>query len=122
MMVDPDTRAQVRAVLHAVRFRPTELPLAEVLDLANGTMGVSIDRTGEEPVVYVSPRRDSRFESLTEREYEVARLMAAGFANAQIAETLFISLPTVKDHVHSILGKTNLSRRSEVAACWYGLL
>ncbi len=52
----------------------------------------------------------------------MATLVAAGFTNAQIADTLFIGVATVKDHVHSILKKTELRSRSEVAACWYGQL
>lgn len=46
--------------------------------------------------------------------------MAAGLSNRQIADALFISLATVKDHVHAILTKTGLDSRSQVAAAWYG--
>ena len=94
--------------------------MSEVLELAERKVNVTVDREGEEPVVYVSPRPDPRFDVLTKREFEVATLVAAGFTNAQIADALFISVATVKDHVHSILKKTELDTRSEVAACWYG--
>lgn len=94
--------------------------MTEVLDLAHQKVSITVDREGEEPVVYVAPRPDRRFDVLTKREFEVATLVAAGFTNAQIADTLFISVATVKDHVHSILKKTELGTRSEVAACWYG--
>lgn len=120
MMIDERTRQQVRTLLDAVRERPTELPLAEVTELAGRGVRVSIDREGPEPIVFVLPRPDPRFDRLSEREYEVATLVAAGFSNRQIADALFISVGTVKDHVHAILGKTELSSRSEVAACWYG--
>ena len=121
-MVDDATRDRVKKLLDAVRERPSEMPMSELVELAGGPVSVEVDRTGEEPVVFVSPRPDPRFDALSEREYEVATLVAAGFSNQQIADTLFISIATVKDHVHSILSKTDLASRSEVAAAWYGRL
>ena len=122
MMDEADTRNRVRALLEAVRERPDQLPLAEVVELSQSAMRVSVDREGDEPVALVTPRPDPRFDSLTPREYEVATLVAAGFTNRQIADALFISVATVKDHVHAVLKKTELASRSEVAACWYGRL
>ncbi len=119
-MVDDATRRRVLDLLAALRERPTEFPAAELLDLADEAVAVHLDRSGAEPVVFVSPRPDPRFESLTEREHEVATLVAAGFSNRQIAEALFISVGTVKDHVHAILAKTGCESRSQVAAAWYG--
>lgn len=112
----------MRKLIEAVRDRPTELPLAEVVELADGPVSVTVDREGDQPIVYVKPRPDPRFDVLTDREMEVATLVAAGFKNDQIADSLFISTATVKDHVHSILRKTDLASRSEVAAAWYGNL
>ncbi len=122
MMADAETRKRVRALIDAVRERPTEFPLESLLAVSDRGVDVSIDRDGPEAVVFVEPRRDARFEALSPREFEVATLVAAGFSNAQIAEALFISLGTVKDHVHAILVKTDLQSRSEVAAAWYGSL
>jgi DNA-binding NarL/FixJ family response regulator len=119
-LIDKETRSRVRRLLAALREKPTELPLSEVVELAGRNVSVTVDRDGDEPIVYVAPRPDPRFDVLTKREFDVATLMAAGFSNAQIADTLFISVATVKDHVHSILRKTNLESRSEVTACWYG--
>jgi DNA-binding NarL/FixJ family response regulator len=53
--------------------------------------------------------------TLTRRELEVLRELAAGFSNQEIARHLFISENTVKYHVHSILEKLNLSDRRDVA-------
>jgi len=53
---------------------------------------------------------------LTEREYEVARLIAAGATNREIAERLVISPKTVSTHVEHILAKLHVARRAEVAA------
>jgi len=122
MMADVETRRRVRGLLDALRDRPTELPLEPLVELAERGVNVSIDREGPEPVVFVTPRPDDRFDVLTPREFEVATLVAAGFSNAQIAEALFISVATVKDHVHAVLTKTDLRSRVEVAAAWYGSL
>jgi two-component system, NarL family, response regulator LiaR len=53
---------------------------------------------------------------LTARELEVMNLMAKGFPNNQIAETLNISVFTVKNHVSSILSKLGVSSRTEAIA------
>ena len=53
--------------------------------------------------------------TLTRRELEVLRELAAGLSNQEIAERLFISENTVKYHVHSILEKLNLSDRRDAA-------
>ena len=53
---------------------------------------------------------------LTEREREVLALVARGFTNKQIADTLFVSEKTARNHVSHILDKLGLSRRSEAAA------
>jgi two-component system nitrate/nitrite response regulator NarL len=55
-----------------------------------------------------------RAERLTGREDEVARMVAAGLSNKQIARELSISPATVKNHVHAILGKFDLPRRSAI--------
>ena len=53
---------------------------------------------------------------LTEREREVLTLVARGFTNKQIADTLFVTEKTARNHVSHILDKLGLSRRSEAAA------
>ncbi len=54
--------------------------------------------------------------SLTRREHEILELVERGLANKDIARRLFISVATVKSHVHSILEKLQVSRRAEAAA------
>ena len=55
-------------------------------------------------------------EELTEREREVLALVARGYTNKQIADTLYVSEKTARNHVSHILEKLGLSRRSEAAA------
>jgi two-component system response regulator DevR len=53
---------------------------------------------------------------LTEREREVLTLVARGYTNKQIADSLFVTEKTARNHVSHILDKLGLSRRSEAAA------
>jgi two-component system nitrate/nitrite response regulator NarL len=53
---------------------------------------------------------------LTARELEILDLIDQGLSNKEIARRLTIELSTVKNHVHNILDKLNVSRRSEAAA------
>ncbi len=53
---------------------------------------------------------------LTEREREVLALVARGYTNKQIAEALYVTEKTARNHVSHILEKPELSRRSEAAA------
>lgn len=54
----------------------------------------------------------SKFD-ITSREYDVLKLMSEGKSNKQIAEELFLSLPTIKTHSSSIYKKLKVSRRTE---------
>ncbi|MCP2361643.1 DNA-binding CsgD family transcriptional regulator [Nonomuraea thailandensis] len=53
---------------------------------------------------------------LTAREVEVLRLVAEGLTNREIAERLFIAQKTVSVHVSNILGKLDVSTRTQAAA------
>jgi two-component system, NarL family, nitrate/nitrite response regulator NarL len=53
---------------------------------------------------------------LTVRERQIAELLKRGLSNKEIAHRLYIEVPTVKNHVHNILDKLGVRRRSEVSA------
>jgi DNA-binding NarL/FixJ family response regulator len=58
---------------------------------------------------------DVPIEPLSEREQEVLTLMVHGLPNSSIADTLSISIPTVKTHVQHILQKLHVSDRTQAA-------
>lgn len=57
---------------------------------------------------------DEDLDRLTEREREVMRLIARGYAYKEVAKELFISVKTVESHVSSVLRKLQLSSRHEL--------
>jgi DNA-binding CsgD family transcriptional regulator len=59
---------------------------------------------------------DEPWRPLTARELEVARLIAAGSTNAEIAGALGIAPKTASAHVEHILAKLGVARRAEIAA------
>jgi DNA-binding NarL/FixJ family response regulator len=52
---------------------------------------------------------------LTNRESQVARHLAVGLTNAEVASVLRISVHTVRRHVEHVLARLGVRRRSEVA-------
>ena len=56
---------------------------------------------------------------LTKRENQVFEMLTQGHSNAEIAQELFISEPTVKTHVTRIFQKLGLTRRSQAAVYFH---
>lgn len=50
---------------------------------------------------------------ISKRELEVLELMAQGLANQEIADTLFVSLNTIKTHSSNLFSKLEVSRRTQ---------
>jgi two-component system NarL family response regulator len=71
---------------------------------------------GQQPT---TPSQDEEafvlLEPLSEREYDVLRLMTDGMSNAEIAAKLNVSVSTVKTHVKHILHKMNVADRTQAA-------
>ena len=61
------------------------------------------------------PREESRAR-LTSRELQIVRLIDRGLSNKEIARSLRIALPTVKNHIHHVLEKLQVQGRSEAAS------
>ena len=87
-----------KAIRDAVSGKPTLSPeAAKVL--------IQATRPTKQPLV-----------DLTEREQEVLKLVVQGLSNQQIADSLFISITTVKAHISNILSKLGVSSRAEAIA------
>jgi DNA-binding NarL/FixJ family response regulator len=62
-----------------------------------------------------TPVSDPELDQLTNREREVLRLLARGYAYKEIAKELFISIKTVETHVSNVLRKLQMSNRYELS-------
>jgi DNA-binding NarL/FixJ family response regulator len=118
--VSPSQISLLRVLVATGSVRRRALLDRHTLTVANEIHAdVTIDwRAAEElssPLVVLRPRQRV-MQGLTPRECDVARLLAQGLANKQIAAELGISTATVKDHVHHILRKTGLQNRAAVVA------
>jgi DNA-binding NarL/FixJ family response regulator len=71
------------------------------------------------PVVHAlpsaPPTRERERSPLSQREREIVALVAQGFKNKEMAEKMFISEQTVKNHLHNIFDKLGVSDRLELA-------
>src|SRR4051812_15206533 len=61
------------------------------------------------------PARERERSPLSQREREIVALVAQGFKNKEMAEKMFISEQTVKNHLHNIFDKLGVSDRLELA-------
>ena len=57
---------------------------------------------------------DEDLDRLSQREREVMKLIARGYAYKEVAKELFISIKTVETHVSSVLRKLQLSNRYQL--------
>jgi DNA-binding NarL/FixJ family response regulator len=104
---------------------PTEEVIAAVRAVATGDAVLSptvtrqlLDQVARRLPAAVSRDPDA-IESLTDREKEVLRMLAAGLSNAEIATALFVSEATVKSHVSRLLGKLGLRDRVQAVIYAY---
>jgi DNA-binding NarL/FixJ family response regulator len=74
--------------------------------------GFVLDAFASRPDV---PVADPELDQLTNREREVLRLLARGYAYKEIAKELYISIKTVETHVSNVLRKLQMSNRYELS-------
>ncbi|AEE49319.1 response regulator transcription factor [Haliscomenobacter hydrossis] len=74
---------------------------------------VSTDGTVPQPPVRLEPIQLLEKYNLSKREYEVLTLIAQGYSNQEIAETLFVSLNTIKTHSSNVFLKLDVKRRTQ---------
>ncbi len=104
---------------------PTQEVVAAVRAVAAGdaVLSATVTRQLLDQVARRLPAAVSRdpnaLASLTEREQEVLRMLAAGLSNAEIASALVVSEATVKSHVSHLLGKLGLRDRVQAVIYAY---
>jgi len=89
---------------------------AQVVRSARATREMIRELTGAAGRHRVLAGPDGPVEALSPRELEVLRLVALGRSNAAIARELFVTVGTVKSHVHAISGKLGAANRVEAVA------
>lgn len=116
---------EARTVLEAAANAAAEaaeqaLTVAAALDAALAQLDDHADRDHDQEAA--SGRTNSAaapvtpLSALSPREHEVLALVARGFTNKDIAETLYVSPNTVKTHVASLLHKLDAETRAQLAA------
>ena len=99
----------------AITLRDRNHSLAESLE----QLQAQADAVEPHDDAAVAQQRPAPFACLTEREYEVARLVAKGLDNREIAATAFLSEGTVRNNISSILSKMDLKNRTQIAVAWW---
>ena len=118
-----DTDAIVVAALHAgatgflLKDSAPEIIFRAVHAAADGQRAFSgsvLDRLVE-AAVEATPQRRAFPETVTDRERQVALLVAQGLGNGEIAEELVVGASTVKTHVSALLDKFGVTNRVQLA-------
>ena len=118
-----DTDAMVAAALRAgatgflLRDSAPEIIFRAVHAAADGQRAFSgsvLDRLVE-AAVEATPQRRAFPETVTDRERQVALLVAQGLGNGEIAEELVVGASTVKTHVSALLDKFGVTNRVQLA-------
>lgn len=109
--------AELGRVVQEVRRGGTWIEPEMTIELIQRTVALHDALEMMKPYSAVSGQADM----LTRRQQEVLELLASGLTNKEIADELFISVGTVKNHVHRILDVLRASSR-EQAAQYYQFL
>ena len=106
---------------------PIRSLLLECQSSINTRIGVAIDNESLRLLTYTDKllaafsqlapmekiKVEPNIEPLSEREFDILRLIATGRSNNEIAEILVIALSTVKSHINNLYGKLGTNRRTE---------
>lgn len=84
-------------------------PILAVMDKTVAGEHIYPDNT---PLLFIGSAKNFDF---TEKEIEVLREITAGLTNDEIAEKLYMSVNTVKKHIQSMIDKTGLKNRTQLA-------
>ena len=97
----------------------TELLIKSIRKVHAGEIWLDSRTTAAVMRQFASPNeaaaKDRERSPLSQREREIVVLVAQGFKNKEIAERMFISEQTVKNHLHNIFDKLGVSDRLELA-------
>lgn len=97
----------------------TDLLIKSIRKVYGGEIWLDSKTTAAVMRQFASPsepsQRDREKPRLSNREREIVALVAQGFKNKEIAERMFISEQTVKNHLHNIFDKLGVSDRLELA-------
>ncbi|WP_405982981.1 response regulator [Streptomyces sp. NBC_00158] len=105
----------IEAVRQAAAGDPVMSP--EALSQLIGTVTAPVAAPDPRPAPATATREQLGL--LGDRELEVALAVSTGRTNAQIAEDLYMSVPTVKSHISHILTKLSLNNRVQIALLVY---
>jgi len=99
---------------------PSEKLIRALLDVEIGSSAISRKMTGQLMEEFSRTNAEnqtqpSAFNKLSPREMDVLHEIVKGSTNREIATSLFISVNTVKHHIHSILDKLGVENRRKAA-------
>lgn len=106
---EEERRTMTGAELAPAGYVPAEGSLQDLLE--------AIRHAGARPTPADERHHTLAHPPLTAREVQILALIDEGYSNKEIAQLLYIEVPTVKNHVHHILTKLQVHRRSQAAAC-----
>ena len=111
-------RLDLAAAAARARRRGEAAALLDEVRATAATAGATTlaDAAGQLAASFDGGRPAEPWHPLSEREFEVAQLVAAGLTNRQIAERLVLAPKTISAHVTHILAKLGAARRAEIAA------
>jgi DNA-binding NarL/FixJ family response regulator len=109
---------RIGAMGYILKNSPSERILSAIKTVAQGGTVFAPDVIDYIKSVIRIPQSGT-FDGLTVRELEIVELIAKGLSNAEIAESLFLSNGTVRNHISMIMDKLNLSHRTQIAVKYY---